>query len=83
MAMREMAMCGEAGTPAVGYRKSRPMIVPRSVQLHLLPVRDTRMAKNAGSRKNKSSDLVTLRKAMPEVYPQTEYSAVRTATNAT
>lgn len=81
--MRETVICGDAGTPAVGYRNNNPIIVPRRVELHLLPVRDTRIPKNAGSRKNKSNDLVTLRKAMPEVYPQTEYNAVRIATNAT
>jgi hypothetical protein len=48
-----------------------------------LPVRDTRIAKKAGSRKKRSSDLVTARSSMLEMYPYAVKRAVSTATKAT
>ena len=50
-------------------RKIRPIIVPRMVPPHFLPVRDTRIAKKAGSRKKRSSDLVTDRNSILDTYP--------------
>ncbi len=50
-------------------RKISPIIVARIVPPHFLPVRDTRMAKKAGSRKKRSSDLVTDRSSMLVTYP--------------
>ena len=45
-------------------RKISPIIVARIVPPHFLPVRDTRMAKKAGSKKKRSRDLVTDRSSM-------------------
>ena len=64
-------------------RKIRPIIVPRIVPPHLLPVKDTRMAKKAGSKKKRSRDLVTARSSMLETYPYAVKRAVSTATKAT
>jgi hypothetical protein len=63
-------MCGEKLPAALGVpRKISPIIVARIVPPHFLPVRDTRMAKKAGSKKKRSSDLVTARSSMLEMYP--------------
>ncbi len=63
-------MCGEKLLPALGVpRNIRPIIVARMVPPHLFPVREMRIAKKAGSRKKRSSDLVTNRNSMLEIYP--------------
>jgi hypothetical protein len=68
--MTEAAIWGEKLLPALGVpRKISPMTVPRMVPPHFLPVKDTRIAKNAGSRKKRSNDLVTVRSSMLETYP--------------
>jgi hypothetical protein len=70
--------------PALGVpRKISPMTVPRMVPPHFLPVKDTRMAKKAGSRKKRSNDLVTGRNSMLETYPYAVKRAVSTASKAT
>ncbi len=65
-------MCGEMGTPAVGYRNRSPIIVPRRVELHFFPVSETSIAKKTGRRKKRSRDRVKGRSAMPEAYPYVE-----------
>lgn len=50
-------------------RKISPIIEPRIVPLHFFPVNETRIAKNAGKRKKRSSDRVTDLSSMLEMYP--------------
>src|SRR2546425_4870770 len=77
-------MWGEKLPAALGVpRKISPIIVPRIVPPHFLPVKDTRMAKKAGSKKKRSRDLVTARSSMLETYPYAVKRAVSTATKAT
>jgi len=70
LTITEAVICGEKLPAALGVpKKISPIIVPRMVPPHFLPVRDTRMAKKAGSKKKRSSDLVTDRSSMLETYP--------------
>lgn len=80
-AINETEMCkGKgAGVP----RKTNPFTVPKIVALHFLPVRDTRIAKNAGNRKNRSRERVAVLNSTLETYPYSMYRAVSAATNAT
>ncbi len=67
--------------PALGVpRKISPIIVARIVAPHFLPVKDTRIAKKAGSKKKRSSYLVTVRSSILDTYPYAVKSAVSTAT---